>query len=309
MRDKKSIKGDVILILSAIIYGSGLVAQKSGNDLGPFAFTAIRFLLGGVVLLPIAIFSYRWKSEEDRGMKPREMLKSIIIIAALLLFSVITQQYGLLYSTVGKAGFITSLYVIITPIVGVIFLKRKISNRIWAAALISILGFYLISLNGGIEELNAGDGLLLLAAASMSFYLYAIEYFAPKADAFVFTSMLFIITALICFPFSFIVDTWSLTGIKENIWAILYAGFGTCAAGYTLQMIGQRYVESERATILLSTEALFSLFAGMIILSEMLSAKEYAGCALIFAAVIIAETKEKKRHYVNNPGEKNDEKN
>ncbi len=294
MNEKRSLKGDIILILSAIIYGSGLVAQKSGNDLGPFTFTAIRFMLGGVVLIPIAVFSYRWKSETDRGMKPAEMVKPIVLIAALLLFSVITQQYGLMYSTVGKAGFITSLYVIITPIVGVILLRRKISGRIWFAALVSVAGFYLISLNGGIEKLNVGDGLLLLAAASMSFYLYAIEYFAPKADAFVFTSMLFIITSILCLPFSFVFDLWSLAGISENIGAILYAGFGTCAAGYTLQMVGQRYVESERAIILLSTEALFSLFAGMVILKEMLSLKEYIGCALIFTAVIIAETKGNK---------------
>ena len=295
MKEKRSLKGDIILILAAIVYGSGLVAQKNGNDLGPLSFTVIRFLLGGIVLLPIAVFSYRTKDEADRGIKPKDMVKPVTIMAALLLFSVIAQQYGLIHSTVGKVGFITALYVILTPIIGVIFLKRKISGWTWGAALISVVGFYLISLSGGIENFSKGDALILLVALAMSFYVYAIEYFAPKADPFVFTSMLFIITALLCTPFALIFESITMADIKENMGAVLYAGLGTCAAGYTLQMIGQKYVESERATIILSLEALFSLFAGMIILKEMLSVKEYLGCALIFTAVIIAETKGSKK--------------
>ena len=285
-------KGDILLIIAAFVYGSGLVAQSEGNNLGPWTFSATRFLIGAAVLFPIVVFVRNKKSPEERenASTVREMLPGVLIVAADLVLMVICQQYGLIYTTVGKAGFITSLYVIGVPIAGLVFLRRKIRKRVWVAAVISVIGFYFISLTGGFEALSKGDILLLIGACTCVVFVYLMEYFAKRADACTFTCLQFLFTGLFCLPGALIFEEPSFEMIKAAWAPVLYAGIGICAAGYTLQMIGQKYVPSERATILLSTESLFSLFSGMVLLNEALSLREYIGCALIFAAVILAET-------------------
>ncbi|NLD10998.1 MAG: DMT family transporter [Clostridiales bacterium] len=298
MNKLKSYKGDIILVLAALVYGSGLVAQKDGmNNLGPFTFTAIRFIMGGIVLIPVAMIVRKHKSPEQKAaeMPVKKMLKGCIATGFVLTAMVVAQQYGLPYTTVGKAGFISGLYVILTPIAGVLFLKRKISPRIWVAAIISVVGFYFLSLSGGIDNINRGDVLMLITAIAGTIYLYTIEYFAGKADTCIFTSLQFLATGAICLPFALILETCTLHDIYLAMWPLLYAGLGICGVGYTFQMLGQKYVESERATILLSLETLFSLLSGMILLNEVLTFREYIGCGLMFAAVMLAETNSKTK--------------
>lgn len=298
MSKLKTFKGDIILVLAALVYGSGLVAQKDGmNNLGPFTFTAIRFIMGGLVLIPVAYIVDRRREENQKAeeLSIRQMLKGCIAAGLTLTFMVVAQQYGLPYTTVGKAGFISGLYVILTPIAGVLFLKRKISPRIWLAALISVVGFYFLSLSGGFGNINRGDVMMLVTAITGTIYLYTVEYFANKVNACTFTSVQFLATGVICLPFAAIFETCTLEDIHLALIPLLYAGLGICGIGYTFQMWGQKYVESERATILLSMETLFSLLSGMIILNEVLSVKEYVGCALMFAAVILAETNSKPK--------------
>ena len=146
------IKGDILLLLAAFIYGSGLVAQKAGmNNLGPLTFTAIRFILGGLALLPVVYILEKHKSDEQRKseLTLRQMLPGCFISGINLVIGVLAQQYGLPLTTVGKAGFITGLYVILTPIAGVVILRRKIGVRIWLAAIIAVAGFYFLSLSEG----------------------------------------------------------------------------------------------------------------------------------------------------------------
>lgn len=288
----KRFKGDILLIIAALVYGSGLVAQSEGNTLGPWTFSATRFLIGAAVLFPLALFVRSKKTPEEKAqeMTVKEMLPGVLIVAADLVLMVICQQYGLIYTTVGKAGFITSLYVIGVPIAGLIILKRKIRKRVWIAAIISVIGFYFISLTGGFEALSKGDILLLIGACTCVVFVYLMEYFAKRAEACMFTCLQFFFTGLFCLPGALIFEDTTFEMIREAWAPVLYAGIGICAAGYTLQMIGQKYVPSERATILLSMESLFSLFSGMILLNEALSVREYIGCALIFFAVILAET-------------------
>ena len=285
-------KGDFILIMAALFYGSGLVAQSKGNDLGPWTFTALRFLVGAVILIPVIFFIQRRKTEEEKASEYsiRQMLPGAFWIGAALVFMVLSQQYALLYTTVGKAGFISSLYVIGVPIAGVIFLHRKISSRVWVAAVISVIGFYFISLSGGFDALNKGDVILLGTALSCVVYFYTIEYFSTRADPFLFTMLQFLATGLLSLIGSLIFELEAWSRVSDHIGMIVYTGTFVCAIGYSLQMIGQKYVPSERATILLSTESLFSLFSGLIILHEVLHFSEYLGCALIFIAVILVET-------------------
>jgi len=288
----KRFKGDIILIIAAFVYGSGLVAQSEGNALGPWTFSATRFLIGAAVLLPLAVYIRSKKSPEEKSqeLSVKEMLPGVLIVAADLVLMVICQQYGLIFTTVGKAGFITSLYVIGVPIAGLLFLKRKIRKRVWIAAVISVIGFYFISLTGGLEALSKGDILLLIGACTCVVFVYLMEYFAKRAEACMFTCLQFFFTGLFCLPGALLFEEQTVGMFRDALWPILYAGIGICAAGYTLQMIGQKTVPPERASILLGLESLFSLFAGMVVLKEMLSMREYLGCALIFAAVMLAES-------------------
>jgi len=291
---KIELKGAAILILAAAVYGSGLVAQKAGMDsLGPFAFSALRFLLGAAALVPLMLIIEKRSTPEQKAerLSGKPLVIGCFICAVDLVFMVASQQIGLPYTTVGKAGFITSLYVILTPIAGVLFLKRKISHRVWVAAVMAVIGFYLLSLTGGMTSLNFGDGLMLIAAVSCTIYVYLMEYFSVKAEPVKFTMLQFLFTGGICAIFAIIFETTTMQDVINELAPILYAGLGICAIGYTLQMIGQKYVESSRATILLSSESLFSLFSGMIYYHELLSVREYIGCALIFSAIILTEIK------------------
>ena len=319
-------KGDIILIIAALVYGCGFVAQSAGNAMGPWSYSSARFLLGSLVLMPLAWYM-RKKSiskhavhkddasevrgsekhtineasiekvspiEREKEMTIREMLPGVIIVAIDLMIMVVTQQYALMYTTVGKTGFITSLYVILVPMAGLFILKRKIQKRVWIAAVVSVIGLYFISLSGGIEEVNKGDMLLIISALTCVVYVYLLEYYAARADAFTFTCLLFLFTGLLFAPGALILEDCTIEMVKSALIPLLYGGIGLCAAGYTLQMIGQKYVPAERATIILSLESLISLFAGMIILHEAMSTREYIGCGLIFIAVLLAETGSKQ---------------
>ena len=290
----KRFKGDIILVIAAFVYGSGLVAQSAGNALGPWTFSATRFLIGALVLLPIGLTTYKKNppdmKDPERELTIKEMLPGAFAIGLTLVVMVITQQNGLIYTTVGKAGFITSTYVVGVPISGVLFFKRKVPKRVWIAAFLSVIGFYFISLSGGIDGVNKGDLLVLLSAVTCVIYVNVINIFSKKANPYLFTCLHFTATGFLCMIGAVIFETQTVDMFTDNIVAILYGGVLLCAAGYTLQMIGQKTVPPERASILLGLESLFSLFSGMVVLREMLSLREYLGCALIFAAVMLAES-------------------
>jgi len=291
---KTSYTGDILLIIAAFIYGSGLVAQKAGMDyLGPFGFTAIRFLIGAVILVPIAFWVRGRIPEEEKKeqMSVREILPGGILSGINILVGVICQQYGLPYTSVGKAGFICSLYVIMVPIVGMLFLHRKISARIWVAAFIAVAGFYLMSLTNGMEALSRGDVLMFLCAMSLTAYVYTMDHFSVRAEPTTFICIQFFASGLGAVPFALIFErSTTMADIVACAGPLLYAGVILCALGYTFQMIGQKTVESTRATIILGMESLFSMLSGLVFYHEHLLPKEYLGCLLIFIAVLIAET-------------------
>jgi len=288
-------KGDLILILAAFVYGSGLVAQSEGNALGPWTYSSLRFLLGAIVLIPVVLITQKRKPEEvkKKELTFKQILPGCFIVALDLVLMVITQQNGLIYTTVGKAGFITSLYVVGVPLVGVLIFRRRIPKHVLLAAVIAVIGFYFVSLTEGIGDINRGDLLMLISSLTCVVFVYLMEYFAPKADASMFTMMQFAFTGLMCLPGALIFEDTTISMIADNLGAVLYGGIGICAMGYTLQMIGQKFVPPERASIILSLESIFSLLSGMVILNEMLSIREYIGCALIFVAVILSEIRGK----------------
>lgn len=298
MMDKiksNELKGVVLLIVAAIIWGLALVAQKTAmKDLGPFAFTAIRFLIGGVTLIPLILFLDRDNISSEKCSKKRlsTLFSGSLICALALGVLVIAQQVGVQYTTIGKTGFITALYIVIVPLAG-IFLKRKVTTNVWIAVIIAMVGFYLMCMAEGFSQMNKGDIIMVIAALACTVHMYFIDHFVEKVDPVRLSSVQFLFLGLICGVISLFTEKTTWENVCAAAIPIIYTGFCSCGIGYTAQIVGQKYVEPAKASLLLSSETIFTMIAGMIFFGEVLSAREYLGCLLIFVAIIISQIKRK----------------
>lgn len=276
-----------ILLLTAFIWGTAFVAQSVGMDyLGPFTFNGVRSIIGGVTLIPcIAIF----KKQKD---KRRDLFTGGIICGLLLFAGTSLQQIGIQYTTAGKAGFITSFYIVLVPVFG-IFLRKKTSPKVWISVCISFIGLYLLCMT---EKFTVGKGdiYIFLCAIAFSIHILVIDYFSPKVDGIKMSCIQFLVCGIVSLPFMFTLETPSLTGFAHEIVPLLYAGVLSCGVAYTLQIIGQKNANPSIASLIMSLESCFSVLAGWIILKERMSAREAAGCVCMFAAIILAQLPDKK---------------
>ena len=304
-------KGNIFLILAAIVWGMGLVSQQAGMDyLGPLSFTAVRCTLGGISMIPLVMFLDKSKKKEleveptkaeatpdtERPINKGILLASFFCALALLSL-ILLQQYGLLHTSVGKAGFITALYILITPLMGKFLLKKPVAKNTWIGVAIALVGMYFLCLTDGIDGINIGDAIMLLAAIAASTHMHVVDHFVAKYDPVKLSCFQFTMVGLMCFIPAFIFEgdvfTWEY--IKLSAIPILYAGLCSCAVGYTFQIIGQKYTEPNTASLLLSMETVFALIAGWVILGEVLAGREYLGCAIMFVAIIVAQLPEKQK--------------
>ena len=305
---KKSNWGRILLILSTMIWGCGLVAQKSGMDyLGPFWFTAIRCTLGGLSLLPLVYFAGKRrtkaagfdagcegvagegslpdkKEKADRKTTVKASLICGLALSALIFF----QQVGISYTSVGKAGFITALYIIITPLLERL-LGKRISKYIWISVVIALAGLSMLTLSSGIEKLTIGDFLMLCGAFANSVQILAIDKWVQKVDSVKLSCYQFLVVGAVNLPLALIFETFSWEAVIAGAVPIIYAGIFSCGIGYTLQAVGQQYTPPSQTSLLLSLETVFTLLAGMLFLNEVMTATEYAGCAVMFAAIILSQ--------------------
>lgn len=292
-----------------MIWGCGLVAQKSGMDyLGPFWFTAIRCTLGGLSLLPLVYFTGKRRTraagfvkgcEGAAGDKPghtdrkekadrKTTLKASLICGLALSALIFFQQVGISYTSVGKAGFITALYIIITPLLERL-LGKRISKYIWISVVIALAGLSMLTLSGGIEKLTIGDFLMLCGAFANSVQILAIDKWVKKVDSVKLSCYQFLVVGAVNLPLALIFETFSWKAVVAGAVPIIYAGIFSCGIGYTLQAIGQQYTPPSQTSLLLSLETVFTLLAGMLFLNEVMTATEYAGCAVMFAAIILSQ--------------------
>lgn len=295
----------LLLLLTALIWGVAFVAQSVGMDyMGPFTFNGARFLLGSAVLLPVIIFR-RGKVYHAHQLLQKEgetevdkMSNKTAIIGGIccgfaLCFASLFQQFGIKYTTVGKAGFITTLYIIIVPLIG-IFMKNKPGIKIWAGVVLAAFGFYLLCINDGFI-LSLGDGLVFIGAVLFSIHILVIDYFSPKADGVKISCIQFLTAGIISGILALVFESPELSQLVKGIIPLAYAGILSCGVGYTLQVIGQRDTEPTVASLLLSMESVFSVLAGWIILNQSLSVRELAGCGLVFGAVILVQLPDGKK--------------
>lgn len=289
-----------MLLLTAIIWGVAFVAQSVGMEyIGPFTFNFVRNIIGGFVLIPCIWFLNKWKEKEgiEENTEQKQDKKTLIIGGiccgiALCLASNL-QQIGIQYTTVGKAGFITALYIVIVPIMG-IFLKKKCGIQIWISVLIALAGFYLLSVKDGFE-LEAADMYLLCSAVLFSVHILIIDYFSPKVDGVKMSCIQFFVCGILSGVMMLLTETPSPENILAAWLPVLYAGVLSCGVAYTLQIVGQKDFNPTIASLILSLESVFSALAGWIILEQALSKRELTGCVLIFCAIILAQIPMRKK--------------
>lgn len=286
---KSTLRNSFLLFLAASIWGVAFVAQSVGMDyMGPFSFNGARFLLGSVVLLPLVLF--RRKKAQAEGKESADLKNTLAggICCGLALCSAsLFQQFGILYTTVGKAGFITTLYIIIVPIMG-IFLKKRVSGRIWIGAVIAAFGMYLLCMSERFA-LSRGDSYVFICAVLFSVHILVIDYFSPKADGVTLSCIQFLTAGVICSILAIIIEKPEIGNFIDGIIPLAYAGILSSGAGYTLQIIGQKDMDPTVASLILSLESVVSVLAGWMILGQALSGRELLGCALVFSAVILVQ--------------------
>ena len=284
----KQWRGNLALLLAALIWGFAFVAQSSGMEhMGPFTFQSVRSLLGGISLLPVlAVRTMQRKQKAPQQSRKTLLLGGLCCGAALCVASCL-QQIGIQYTTVGKAGFITSMYVLLVPLLGLFFHKRM-PTKIWACVAVAAVGLYLLSMSGTFT-LGRGDAFCILCAIGFSIHILIVDYFAPKVDGIALACAQFFVSGILAaIPMAAVEQpTWQ--AITSGGAALLYAGVASCGVGYTLQIIGQRYAEPAPATLILSLESVFSVLGGILLLQQIPTLRELFGCLLMFGGVVCAQ--------------------
>ena len=285
----KRLGSSLLLLLTAVIWGSAFVAQRSGMDsVGPFTFLAARSVLTVAALSPLALPRLR---KLDRRALPRTLLGGFICGAALFLGSGL-QQWGLVTTTAGKAGFLTALYIVFVPL-GKRLFGQRIGLRVWLSVALAAGGLYCLCAAGESAGFRPGDLLLLSCAVMFAVHILTVDRLGPALDSILLSYFQFLTCAVLAWALAFCLETPAWSGLKRAWLPIAYAGLLSGAVGYTLQIVAQKHADPTVASLLMSLESVFSALAGWILLREALSAWELLGCALVFAAVILSQLPQK----------------
>ncbi len=295
---KKQMISAAGLLLAAFIWGIAFVAQSVGMDyVEPFTFNGVRCFIGGFVLIPLVLFLNKKDStkrtEEEKKQYRKYTVLGGICCGIFLAAATSLQQIGLVYTSAGKAGFITALYIVLVPILG-IFLKKKVAPIIWISSAIAITGFYMLSISGQVS-ISKGDIYVLICAVVFSFHILTIDYFSPKGNAVAISCIQFLTAGIICTVVMFLVEQPRIADILEAYIPLLYAGVLSSGVAYTLQIVGQKNLQPTIAALIMSLESVFSALAGWAILNQKLTNREIFGCILVFAAVILAQLPQKQK--------------
>lgn len=288
---KDNAKGIPILLTTALIWGIAFTAQSAGAEfLGGFSYTAIRFILGVLLLTPAVLFLERGASDKK---KLRRSVITGIFCGFVMFGATALQQFGIqLTNNSGKAGFITCLYILIVPIFG-LFMQKIPSINVIIGVLLGLIGMYLLSFNGEGSTVELGDVLVMLSAFLWATHILTIDKFATDIYSLRFSLIQFATVAVLSTVCMALFEEVTLEAVKSAWLPLAYGGFGSVGIAYTLQAIGQRYADPTPASLALSMESVFAALAGAVILGERLPLKGYIGCGLIFVAIILAQLPEK----------------
>ncbi len=293
---KNNLKGNIILFITAIIWGISFVSQSVGMDyIEPNTFIGIRTTLGGLVLLPFIYFKDRRLKNQGIYKKTnlKKLLKYGFICGLFLCMASTLQTYGLKYTTTAKSGFLTALYIIFVAVFGALC-GKKLTLKIYLGITISVLGMYFLCLYGSDLSFNMGDLLTIICAVFFAGQILFIDKFVHEVDGVKLSCTQFFVCGIINLVLMFIIEQPNMANIMSCATSILYSGIMSCGVAYTLQIVGQKYSEPTSASIIMSLESVFAAISGWIILSEAMSFTQMLGSALMFLAIVLVQLPDKK---------------
>ncbi len=289
------LKSNLLLALAAFIWGIAFVAQSVSMDhIGPWTFTCIRNFIAAATLYILMPLLNKMTGSEDKSTNKKEIWIGGICCGIALAVASMFQQTGIIYTTVGKAGFLTALYTVIVPILS-LFLGKKSKWNVYVAVGISIIGMYFLCMNEDFS-IAYGDVLVLICALMFAFHIMIVDHFVQKIDGIKLSCIQFLTSGLFCLIPMLVFEKPDLTNIFAAAVPILYAGILSSGAGYTLQIVGQKGADPSIAGMILSLESVFAALAGTLLLHEVLSLRELFGCILVFMAIIFSQIQFQKKH-------------
>ncbi len=293
MKNKKLL-GNALLFLTAMIWGTAFVGQRVGMEsIEPITFNAARMTLSAVMIGVLAILLAKRKkdlpaSAEETKKYWKNTVVGGVFCGIFLGAASIFQQMGLVYTTAGKAGFITAMYMLFVPIIHFLLFRKKNSLFVWLAVLMGLAGMYLLCVTEKLS-LTFGDGLVLVCAVLFSGHILCCDHFAPLGDAISISAVQFLTASVISWIFAFLTETPTAEKILSAVIPILYCGVMSGGIGYTLQIVAQKYTDPTIASLLMSLESVFAVLAGVFLLNEKMSTREIFGCIVMFAAIVLVQ--------------------
>ncbi len=288
----KQLRGSLILLIASVIWGFAFVAQSEGmNSVGPFTFQASRMLLAALFLFPVAAAVHIWRKRRGgvpHAFLPLKMVGSAAVSGVFLFIASAFQQVGMLYTSVGHAGFLTALYLLIIPILG-LFFGRKVSLKLWLCIALALVGLWFLCMTSEGFSMGLGDILMLCSALFFSFQIMSLDLLAKDYDGVQYSAVQMLVAGLLSLICTFIFETPTLDGLHAAALPIAYAGLLSCGVAYTFQVIGQKHTHPTVASIIMSLEGVFAVLGGALMLAQIPSVYEFIGCGLMFAATVVSQ--------------------
>lgn len=303
---RRGVPGEVSLLLAAVIWGGAFVAQSLGGDsLGPLSFNASRSLIGALALVPVILWNDRKQGTgRPKGRERRLLWLGGTLCGICLTLAVNLQQVAIAWvdasgrANVGKIGFLTTTYIVLVPILS-LFLKKRVGANVYAGILLALAGMYLLCVKEAGFALGGGDVYALLAALMFALQIIVIDIFAPKVDNIRLSAIQFLVCGVLSGALALGTEAQSARAYWDAALPVLYTGVLSSGVGYTLQIVGQRRCRPQMASLLMSTESVFSVVFGFLILHQKMTGRELIGCALMLAAVLLAQWKPRGERNAN----------
>lgn len=288
---KEKLLGPSFCVTAALIWGLSFVAQSVGKGVGTLTFTAVRMIIGGLVMIPFVVLEYKKKNKNSAEKIPFDFKGVLIgggVCGTVLFVSANLQQEAFNYLEAGKVGFITALYMILVPVFGLI-LKQRPKFNVWIGVVIGIVGLYFICMQKSSLALGRGEFITILCAIGFAIHILVIDHFCTKVDTIALSCTQYLVAGIFSAIFMFIFEEPNINDIMGQTIPILYCGIGSCSLAFTFQIYGQKYAEPAVASLLLCLESVFSVIAGWIILDQALNARTVMGCVIMFIGIIFTQ--------------------
>lgn len=315
--NKFILRQSLLLFLTAVIWGVAFVAQSAGMDyVGPFTYNGVRCILGGLVLLPCIVLLDRLqggrKEVQEMAAKGRPQTTDVaarngrtlftggLCCGVILFVASSLQQLGIQYTSVGKAGFLTAMYILLVPVMG-LFVHKKVGVKVWIGVIFAVCGLYLLCMTNGFR-LKRGDALVLACAVVFSLHILVIDYFSPKVDGVRMSCIQFWVCGILSLICSLLSEQPDVSSILAAWQPICYGGIMSCGVAYTLQIVGQKDMNPTVASLILSLESVVSVVAGFLILHQTMSRRELLGCCLMIVAIVLAQLSDRSNQCVTEEG-------